>query len=314
MKPHPSLSSLFSFFASMSVGLALFALVAVASVVGSLVPSWGDALYGSWWFATLIGALVFNTGLCTVRQIPRALKGTARVRVLFLVHASVLVLAMGCFWGTFAFRSTTVSVHPGEPFVVGNQTWTVDSIAVVRYPDGSVSDWISSVRTAEGLRSIRVNHPAESGDDKVLQSAYARDFTVMLEADGQTTVFDLPQDTETPLTADGRVGLALSPPREGLIAAAQDGPDERRTVDLLLTSAGRILQQTAVFEGIPLELGDSGLTVTVVSSKPRSTFLIRHTPGLWLVWVGLALMAASITVLMLLPRTPTPSTQEPPHA
>jgi len=300
----PPLLCVFQALASMATGLVLFALVAAASIVGSVIPAWSASLYGSWWFATLIGALVLNTGFCTLRQIPAALRGPLRVKVLFLVHTSVLVIALGCLWGTFAFQSTTVSVRVGETFVVAGESWTLEGVKVERYPDGTVSDWISIVQTPAGPQSIRVNFPAETGDAKVLQSGYARDYTVHIDAEGQSTTFELPQDTEAPLTANGLVGLALSPPRDGLLAAAQDDPEFTRTVDLLLLSQGKILQQTAAFEGVPLAIGDTGLTVTVVSSVPRSSFLIRETPGLWLVWAGLALLASSVTVLMLLPRHP----------
>lgn len=296
------LSRLLDAFASMAAGLVLFALVAVASIAGSVVPAWGEGLYGSWWFAALIGALVLNTGFCTFRQVPAALRGPARPKVLLVVHTSVLVIALGCLWGTFAFHSSTVSVRAGETFAVADETWTLEGVKVERYPDGTVSDWISTVKTPTGLRSIWVNHPAERGDSKVLQSGYSRDFTVRIDAEGQSTTLELPQDTEAPLTANGLVGLALSPPRDGLLAAAQDDPTLSRTVDLLLLSQGKILQQTAVFEGVPLSIGDTGLTVTVLSSAARSTLLVRETPGLWLVWTGLALLALSVTVLMLMPR------------
>lgn len=294
----------------MAAGLALFGLVALVSIAGSVVPAWSGAIYGSWWFAILLGALALNTGFCTLRQIPTLAHGSLRTRVLFVVHASVLVLAAGCLWATLAFRSSTESGRVGDSFVAGGQTWNIDAIEVERYPDGSISDWVTTVSHDGTTHAIRVNVPLEVADDKVLQASYSRNYEVKLEADGHSETFVLPQDVETSLTTDGRIGFAVSPPRDGLIAAAQEEGELGRTVDLLLTSGGRILQKTAVFEGVPLELGEVGLTITVVRSVPLTTLLVRHTPGIPLVWTGLALLALSVTALMLIPR----KSQEPSRA
>jgi hypothetical protein len=124
-----------------------------------------------------------------------------------------------------------------------------------------------------------------------------------LEAAGTSREIELEQDTEFPLTADGSVGFALSPPQAGSLAAGREA-GMPGMVDLLLTARGRIVQRAAMFEGLPLDIGETGLRLTVTGSRARSGFLVRHTPGLPFVWAGFALLGLSVTALMLLPRRP----------
>lgn len=305
-----NLRPLVRFLGSMPFGLTLFGLVGLASALGSFFPT-AEGWYQSWWFLVLLAALVLNTGFCTFRQVGWLVRGPGRRRVLFFVHASVLFLALACSWAALTFRSEPITLVEGQPFMVAGEPWTLQTAQVERYADGAVSDWVSTVVTPRGTAAIRVNQPAEWGASKVLQSGYQVRFVVRLDVDGQVREVELDQDVEAPLTADGAIGFAVSPPQEGLLASAQDGIEVLKTADLMLTSKGRILQKTAVFVGVPLQLGVTGLTLTVVSSQPRSTLLIRTAPGLGVVWLAFLVLASSITVLMLLPR---PEPKEIPHA
>jgi cytochrome c biogenesis protein len=223
--------------------------------------------------------------------------------VLFAVHASVLVLSLACVWAAITFTTDSVVVEEGGSFLVGGAEWRLEKVEVLYYPDGSVSDWVSTVATPEGRQEIRVNHPAGGGAEKVLQSAYSRIYRARLEAAGTVREIELEQDTEFPLAADGSVGFALSPPQAGSLAAGREA-GMPGMVDLLLTARGRIVQRAAMFEGLPLDIGETGLRLTVTGSRARSGFLVRHTPGLPFVWAGFALLGLSVTALMLLPRRP----------
>ena len=292
----------YAFLASMPFGLGLFLLVAIVSSIASIVPAFGPAIYRSWWFIGILSLLVLNTGLCAWSRRAWLSRGNLRQRVVWLVHFAVVVVAIGCSWAAATFAMERVTVRPGSSFPVGPETWSLQNVEVERYPDGSVSDWISRVLTPSGPREIRVNHPAGAGDWKVLQSGFQQTYRVSIERDGQRQEIALVQDVEAPLSADGRIGFALSPPQDGLLAKAQQGGESMPFVDLLLTSQGRVLQRTALFVGLPLELGDTDLVLTVLDAAQESVFLIRKAPGLPLVWSGFGLLAVSITALVLIPR------------
>ena len=292
----------YAFLASMPFGLGLFILVAIVSSVGSIVPAFGPEIYRSWWFIGILSLLVLNTGLCAWNRRGWLSRGDLRQRIVWLVHFAVVVVAIGCSWAAAMFAMERVTVRPGSSFLVGSETWSLQNVEIQRYPDGSVSDWISRVLTPSGLREIRVNHPAGSGEWKVLQSGFQQTYRVSIERDGRAQEIALVQDVEAPLSADGRIGFALSPPQEGLLAKAQEKGEAMPFVDLLLTSQGRVLQRTALFVGLPLELGDTGLILTVLYAEQESVFLIRKAPGLPLVWGGFALLAVAITALVLIPR------------
>jgi len=292
----------FAFLASMPFALILFALVAAVSSVGSLHPALGPAVYRSWWFFGLLFLLVLNTGLCAWNRRTWLLRGGLRRRVVWVLHFSVVAVAFACAWAAASFRMEQVAVRRGADFRVGAETWSLGEVEVRRYPDGSVSDWISRVETPAGPKEIRVNHPAVSGELKVLQSGFQRIYRVAIESGGRRQTFEVVQDVEVPLSADGAIGFALSPPQDGLPAKAQAENGALPFVDLLLTRRGRILQRTGLFVGVPLALGDAGLGLTVLEADQESVFLIRRAPGLPFVWGGFALLAASVTALALIPR------------
>jgi hypothetical protein len=298
--------TLYAFFASMPFALILFALVAAVSSIGSLHPALGPAVYRSWWFFGLLFLLVLNTGLCAWNRRAWLLRGCLRRRVVWVLHVSVVVVAAACSWAAASFRMEQVAVRRGAEFRVGAETWTLREVEVRRYPDGSVSDWISRVQTPAGPKEIKVNHPAVSGGLKVLQSGFQQIYRVAIESGGRMERIELVQDVEVPLSADGLIGFAVSPPRDGLPAKVQAESGAMPFAELLLTSRGRILQRTSLFVGIPLALGDSGLGLTVLEADQESVFLLRSAPGLPFVWVGFALLAASIAVLALIPRPGAP--------
>jgi hypothetical protein len=302
--------TLFSFLASMPFGLILFALVAAVSSIGSFHPALGPAVYRSWWFFGLLFLLVLNTGLCAWNRRAWLLGGGLRQRVVWVLHVSVLVVAVACSWAAASFRMEQITVRRGAGFRVGAETWTLGEVEVRRYPDGSVSDWISRVQTPAGPREIKVNHPAVSGELKVLQSGFQQIYRVAIESGGRMQTVEVVQDVEVPLSADGLIGFALSPPQDGLLAKAQAESGALPFVDLLLTSRGRVLQRTSLFVGVPLALGDTGLGLTVLAADQESVFLLRNAPGLPFVWGGFALLAASVTALALIPRSGAPKEKE----
>jgi hypothetical protein len=146
-RPNP-LKWIFNFVASVKVAIPLLVLIAVASIVGSLIPQgrnvkpaedaaeWvrklNDALqlndiFHSWWYLALLGLL----GLClmavTVKRVPTVWRQRGRGPAvgIFLAHLGILVMLVGMIYGALSgFRyyvhlvEGEVTVLPPLPFVI----------------------------------------------------------------------------------------------------------------------------------------------------------------------------------------------------
>jgi cytochrome c biogenesis protein len=302
MAKRERLSAFLRAVSSMEAGLALFALVAAAAVVGSLSPALSGAVYGSWPFAALLALLAANTLACVAMRRPglarsRASRGGPRLRALsvFAIHLSVLVIAAAGAWANLEFTTERVEVAEGESFVVEGRSLRLESIEIERNPDGSVSDWSSSVSRGDGgaeKSAIRVNHPLRVGASRVLQSGYGRRYSILLSAPGENAgkKVELDEGAMLPLSADSSLGLVLRRGPEG---------DGAREVGLSVVSGGKELPAASLRAGVPIALGDTGVELSLTGSRAYGTFIVRRTPGIGLVWTGFALLALSSAGLLL---------------
>jgi hypothetical protein len=273
----------------MKGGLVLMGLIAVAAVCGSFSPAAGAAVYGSRWFAALLGALVLNTGFCAFTRRPglgskRSLRGVS----VFLIHISVIVLALSSIWASFAFGSDALRLSQGGEAEAGGKKLVLESVRVERYPDGSVSDWVSSVSWGGDPGEIRVNHPLRSGGTKILQAGYGREYSVSLRLPGEASPRALRVDQGVPVTVSAKDGIAISvAPLGGL-----EG-DSGAAAELSLIGGGKVLQRAQVGIAQAVALGGSGIEIAIGGSKPYAVFIVRKTPGIEALWAGMALLALS---------------------
>lgn len=283
----------------MTVGLVLFGLIAVAGIVGSINPALGEAVYGSWWFTALLLGLVLNTGLCAVSRRPGIGRQPGRAGLrdwsVFGIHVAILIVAVASLWASLAFSTGRIEVGEGESFEVEGMQVAFDSLRIERYPDGSVSDWVSRIEAGAGPMDIRVNHPAVVGSTRILLAGHSRDFVVALrlpnEAEATSTV--IPEGAYLPLSKDGSIVLTV----EG----APEGSPGKAIARIVLSKDGKALVEALASEGITTVLGSTGIEATVTASKAVSIFILRRTPGIGFLWFGFAILSLAVCGYLLAP-------------
>jgi hypothetical protein len=325
------LKKAFAAFASMKIGLILLGSISAAAAVGTLVPQGSpprDAtlaaldsalsltdLYRSWWFISLLVALVANTGACAIRQASAAFRfrGSIPERVgkyaRWLVHPAVALLAIGALIGAAGGTESFSWIAEGDTLRLpadasGGRAIDVrlDSARVERYADGSVSDWVSEVTILEdgkavGSYPIRVNHPAAWRGIHLLQSSFAREFAVSFRdsGDGEWSDGFFVSGRAYPLSEDGSLAIAFSESPEGACLAS-------------IVRRGTPGEPRALERGRAVEIPEAGLELSLGGARTLSGLKLRTAPGIWLVWLALALLSASAVAAVLAPR---PSRPEP---
>lgn len=234
-------------------------------------------------------------------------KGIAGSWGILLAHVSVLLIACGAVWGSWYGYTMTVKLPVGgaytvtagqEPFVVRLHQFSTEY-----YPDGSVSDWISDIGIEAGGRevlrqAVKVNHPLDYHGIRLYQSSYGTAIkTVVADAAGQVVQQAAVAEQEL-LSLTGSTDMAILP--VGYM------PDRRHLRDQLpvmgqaknpyvlyvLYNGGEEQSWGAAALGQPVALGPGSGTVTFTGTVPFSGVQIKHDPGMPLVWLGFALMAA----------------------
>ena len=285
--------------ASMTVGLALFGLIAVAGIVGSINPGLGEAVYGSWWFTALLLGLVLNTGLCAVSRRPGIGRQPGRAGFrgwsVFGIHVAMLLIAVASLWASLAFSTDRVEVGEGESFEVEGRQVTFDSLRVERYPDGSVSDWVSRIEAGSGPADIRVNHPATVGSTRILLAGHSRDFVLALRLpmDAEATSTIIPEGAYLPLSKDGSIILTVE--------AAPEGSPGKAIARVVLSKDGKPAVEALASEGITTVLGSTGVEVTVTATRAVSVFILRRTPGIGFLWAAFAILSLAVCGYLLAP-------------
>ncbi len=188
--------TLIPFLSGMPLGMGLFAATAIISVLGTLAPALFPAYQRSVPFIAALVLLTLNTGLCAVRQartLGRLLRmgrtglreGIYRVS-LWLVHASVVAVALGGLGSALLSRSAAVELAVGEsariPAAYSGGRDIQVRLADFRtdfHADGSVAEWRSvlELRVDDGPaqeRVLRVNHPVSLGSVSLLQSSHRK--------------------------------------------------------------------------------------------------------------------------------------------
>lgn len=317
------LPSLIKKLLSMQVGLGIFGLLALVSMLGTFLPP-DLGLYEHPAFIALLVLLVIHTSLCTFRQLPGLIRRrythlSERLYHLsvWLVHLSVLCIGITGLLAALLYTSPLVSINEGDSEqVVITQDLTVDlaleNLELEHYPNGMVSDWVSTVRLSIGEEStshiIKVNQPAIRGDLKVLQGGYQNLYamSILMPGASKEERILLPQDTAIPLDNQGELSLALSPVLPGQLTDAALTPPEveagnpaPQLVDLIIMAGGKVVQRGAMFSTQALELGSTGIVITVHEIRENSVFILRYTPHLVWLWASFALLALSITGLFI---------------
>lgn len=238
----------------------------------------------------------------------------------FLVHTSVLLIALGGFYGSLAGFQYSIRLAPGEVVTIGARPnpgvgrpfeLRLNSFATELYPNGQVSDWISNLTVVRDgnevvSQDVKVNHPLSYGGISFYQSSYATFYDIeqrMAGRSGRT----VRAEERQPLILDNRQGLAVVPlkyvpdydPQRPLVSRSARPLNPH--VIYMAYSDGRPLGMNAVPLGKPLTLPGTPAELVFVAVREVSGLEVKHDPGLPLVFAGFGIMSAAF-FLSLFPR------------
>lgn len=326
---------------SVKLCLVLFSFLALAAAAGSLLPQgeegsfylahYGDLfgrlivllgldrVYRSGWFILAGGLLFLNLLACTVRRTAFAaqqFRGPGQSRLVRftrlgspVLHAGLLVLAVGIFLGAVYGKSLSCRVPEGEaadltpagfPFDL-----RVDRFAVEYYPDFQPKQYRTELTVVENGqevygKTIAVNDPLHYRGVKVYQASYGWVLEGTIEEDGRVR----------PYRVFDRNGLTLDKAEEFLAkmyffpdyAVREDGHPYLKTPLpanpklVYLVFRGRDLIATGVLApGEKVALRE-GLVLNFTRYRYFTGLQVKRDPGLPFVWSGFGMVLLGLAL------------------
>jgi cytochrome c biogenesis protein len=209
------LEALYKFFKSIKLAVVLFLIIAVLSILSTLIPQGKDTAfyfhtYGAFWaqgilrlrfndffrsllFLIPVGLFFLNLSVCAIdRLVNRERRKARRRHGPDLIHFGLLLLIFGAMFSVFGRREGMVYMGEGDEIrLPGEYTLQLLDYKYEEYENGRPKDWISTVevsRNGELLIAsfpIEVNKPLKIGEIKVYQTSFAReDRAILRDAEG----------------------------------------------------------------------------------------------------------------------------------
>jgi hypothetical protein len=222
------LTALYNFFRSVRLAVVLILIIALLSILGTLIPQGSDAAfyfhrYGAFWaqiilrlhfdrffrsilFLLPVGLFFINLSVCTLDRLAgRRRRGARRRHGPDLIHIGLLVLIVGAMFSVFGRREGIVYMGEGDQIrLAGEYTVRLLDYRYEEYENGRPKDWISTVEVQKDGKpvipsfSIEVNRPLRVDGIRVYQSSFAREDQAFLEdASGQVSPIGNGQGFET---------------------------------------------------------------------------------------------------------------------
>lgn len=220
-------------------------------------------------------------------------------------HLAILVIVLGALYGNIFGFSYQARLPVGESQAIVNPDGkTLFSLLLVdfdtiRYPDGSVSDWVSRVILQDGdriiRREIKVNQPLEFGGVRVYQSFYGSLLTVGITgSDGKTIQVETAERDWLPINETNGLMVQLLKyipdydPGQPMVSRSSEAVNPHV---LLLVKR---VEQSPAYIAVPLNgsaVLDGRMRANFTAIRPFSGLLIKSDPGLPVVWTGFGLLA-----------------------
>lgn len=238
----------------------------------------------------------------------------------FLVHASILLIALGGFYGSLAGFRYAVTLAPGEAVTIGDRNHPgvgqpfeirLQKFTTELYPDGRVSDWISSLSVIRdgaeiANQDVKVNHPLSFQSISFYQASYATLYDAERRREGKPAG-TVRAGEKQPIILDEQQGVAVIPlkylpdfdPRQPLVSRSPEPLNPY--VVCALYSGGRPLGMNAFPLGKPITFPGSQTELIFRTVIDASGLDVKYDPGLPLVFAGFAVMSAAF-FLSLYPR------------
>ncbi len=231
----------------------------------------------------------------------------------FVTHAGVVVILSGALVGSLFGFNGFIRVHEGEVVRVAQDQRTrthrelgfqvrCDAFRVAHYPDGTPMEFRSDLSFLEGGKVVfqgplRVNHPVEHRGFVFYQSSYGSTVKVTLEASNSSGGEARRVETEVGQTLSLAPGVGVQAVRYEESAMGR-GP-------ALLIAVGRPGQHPVLgwlIKGGPAQPVDGWrLSLLDASSRPWTGLQVKRDPGVWVVWVGCALVLLGCTMAFSMP-------------
>ena len=227
----------------------------------------------------------------------------------FFVHLSILLIALGAFYGSMYGFRYDIRMIPGESIVIGTDeypgsgrpfTVTLENFATERYANGQVSDWISSLAIRQdGQKSaeqqVKVNHPLAFQGVSFYQSSYSSVYQAIQETDGYTRSIRLQE--KQPYLIDEQQEISIMPikylpdfdPQNPLVS--RSGNPLNPYIIYLVYAGAHPLGMNAIAVGKPLSLPGTSMKIIFRSVHDASGLEVKYDPGLPLVFAGFILMS-----------------------
>ena len=205
------MTALYNFFRSIRLAVVLILVIALLSILSTLIPQGNDAAfyfhrYGAFWarvilrlqfdhffrsilFLLPVGLFFINLSVCTLDRLAgRQRRGARRRHGPDLIHIGLLLLIVGAMFSVFGRREGIVYMGEGDRIrLAGEYTVRLLEYRYEEYQNGRPKDWISTVEVQKDGQlvipsfSIEVNRPLKVGGIRVYQSSFAREDRAFLE-------------------------------------------------------------------------------------------------------------------------------------
>lgn len=271
-------------------------------------------MYHSWWYMAALGLLALNILICSVDRLPRLRKvrdrrwRLSRIGV-YVAHFSILVILMGGLIsglkGFRGFMQLAEGEVSDEIVLGGRQVLKLpfqvrcDDFEVFFWPDGTPKEYVSKLTFLQGGKEVlkgvevKVNHPVKFGGLTFYQASYGskgkeRVRLQIQAAEGDGEVLLGPGEFAE-LRSGGRLGVmkfaadihGLGP---GVLLVVFPPKGEPKGVWLLERDPQRRKWQ------------GEGISVTFLGVEGRywTGLEVARDPGVWIVWVGSAILMVGL--------------------
>ncbi len=299
--------ALYKFFRSIRLAVVLILIIAVLSILSTLIPQGKDAAfyfhsYGAFWaqviltlefddffhsilFLLPVGLFFINLSVCTVdRLVNRERRKARRRHGPDLIHVGLLLLIIGAMFSVFARIESLVYMGEGDEIRLrGRYLIRLVDYEYEEYENGRPKDWISKVevrRNGELLIpsfSIEVNKPLRIGGVRIYQTSFAREDRALLrDEEGISRPISNGQGFEL----EGAVVIFRG--IEGNTAVFERWEQHTRTA----------LYRTGIGETV------GGYTVAELGSRDVTGLKAVKDPGFIPVVIALIIVAAGLTLTL----------------
>jgi cytochrome c biogenesis protein len=210
------MQAIYRFFKSVKLAVTLILIIAVLSLLSTLIPQGNEPVYYYHSYPPLLARLMValgfhnffksllflipcvlffaNLGVCTVDRFVGRLRRKSRRRYgPDLVHVGLLVLIAGALASTWGRWEKFFFLGKGDPAALPRgYTMKLLDYRYEQYPDGRPKDWVSTVQVERQGKPliasypIEVNRPLRLPRLKVYQTSFKREDTALLrDRDGE---------------------------------------------------------------------------------------------------------------------------------